>query len=58
MSFDELPIGAMFKFFSSGSLLTKTSAHGYSAPQWGQHDNRVSDLDQQIILVDLKETPA
>jgi hypothetical protein len=38
MKFSELPIGAMFKFFEGGSLLTKTGARSYAAPQWGHAD--------------------
>ncbi len=36
MTFADLAIGARFKFFEHGSLLTKTGPHTYDAPQWGQ----------------------
>lgn len=36
--FKDLAIGQQFRFFPSGSLLTKTGARSYDAPQWGQRD--------------------
>ena len=51
--FKDLPIGANFRFFERGSLLTKTSERGYSASQWDQTDNRVLNLNQAVIPVNL-----
>ena len=48
MTFSELPIGAQFKFFAGGSILTKTGSRSYSAPQWGQ-SGMPADPDQEVI---------
>ena len=32
MTFAELPVGAKFRFFRRGTLLTKTSKGGYTTP--------------------------
>ena len=32
MQFSELPVGAKFRFFRRGTLLTKTSKSGYTTP--------------------------
>lgn len=49
VTFRELEVGQTFKFFQGGSVLTKSGPRRYDAPQWGQHDNPVDDLDQKII---------
>lgn len=47
-TFADLPVGADFKFFESGSLLTKTGRCTYAAPQWGHYDLH-ADLGQKVI---------
>lgn len=49
MKFNELPIGALFKFFEGGSLLTKTGSRSYAAPQWGHEDLR-TDPETKVII--------
>jgi hypothetical protein len=53
MTFNELPIGDHFKFYASGSLLTKTGPRTYSAPQWDHHDLQVVNVDETVVVVAL-----
>lgn len=49
MTFSELPVGQMFKFFEGGSLLTKTGARNYAAPQWGHVDLQTEPGTEVIV---------
>jgi hypothetical protein len=50
MTFDELPVGALFKFTPEGSLLTKVSNRSHDAPQWRHFGLTVFDIDATVIL--------
>lgn len=50
MTFSELPVGKMFKFFEGGSLLTKTGARSFAAPQWGYEDDLRTEPDNEVIV--------
>lgn len=54
LTFADLPIGALFKFFKGGSTLIKTSERSYSAPQWGQSDMPASP-EQTVLKVELSK---
>jgi hypothetical protein len=56
-NFGDLPDGALFRFFEGGSLLTKTGAWTYTAPQWW-HFGMTADPAQKVIPYDasLQET--
>lgn len=49
MKFNQLPIGALFKFFEGGSLLTKTGTRTYAAPQWG-HEGLHTNPEKEVIV--------
>ena len=43
MTFDELPVGAKFRFWRRGTLLTKASKSGYLAPLYGREEKAAPD---------------
>jgi hypothetical protein len=45
MKFRDLPVGASFRFFRRGLLLTKTSAKTYASEQAGMHQSAVPDSE-------------
>ena len=51
MTFGELPVGAHFRFFAGGSLLTKTGPRTYEAPQWANHVDLPTEPDNEVIPV-------
>lgn len=54
MQFSELPVGAKFRFFRRGTLLTKTSEGGYTTP--GADEQKAApDVE---VLAEEEDTPA
>ncbi|MDM0030439.1 hypothetical protein [Variovorax saccharolyticus] len=45
MTFDELPVGAKFRLWRGGTLLTKASVGGYLAPLYGQEEKAIPDAE-------------
>lgn len=55
MKFRELPVGATFRFFRRGLLLTKTSASTYASQQAGVR-NQAAAPDAEVMPEEI-ETP-
>ena len=55
MTFAELPVGAKFRFFRRGTLLTKTSEVGYTTPGAGEQ-KAAPDVD--VLAEDDQPAPA
>ena len=55
MTFDELPVGAKFRFFRRGTLLTKTSKGGYATPGAGEQK---AAPDVEVLAEEEMLTPA
>jgi hypothetical protein len=48
-TFKDLPVGAFFRFFTGGALLTKSGKRQYDSPPWGHFGLWVLDFDQPVI---------
>ena len=55
MTFAELPVGAKFRFFRRGTLLTKTSKGGYTTP--GAAEQKAAP-DVEVLAEEEMLTPA
>lgn len=55
MQFSELPVGAKFRFFRRGTLLTKTSKGGYTTP--GAAEQKAAG-DVEVLAEEDMLTPA
>lgn len=58
MTFEQLPIGAMFRFYVGGSLLQKSGPKSYDAPTWEQKNIPIINPDQKVLPMRQTETNA